>query len=60
MLLIVTENLIEMPEIRMLGLAIVLWISMYSINWICSSLYDNGYDVLGFLSKKKKKARRRA
>ena len=60
MLLIVTENLIEMPEIRMIGLAIVLWISMYSINWICSSLYDNGYDILGFLSKKKKKARRRS
>ena len=59
MLLIVTENLIEMPEIRMIGLAIVLWISMYSINWICSKLYDNGYDILGFLPKKKKKKKSR-
>ena len=58
MFLIVKENLIEMPEIRMIGLAIVLWISFYSINWVCSSLYDNGYDIFKKWNKKKKNKRR--
>lgn len=57
MFLIVKENLIEMPEIRMIGLAIVLWISFYSINWICSSLYDNGYDIFKKWNKKKSRKR---
>ena len=46
MFLIVTENLIETPEIRMIGLAFVLWVSMYSVNWVCSTLYNNKCDIV--------------
>lgn len=42
-------------EIRMIGLGILIGIMYYSINWICSSLYDNGYDVFKKWNKKKKK-----
>ena len=55
MFLIVKENLIEMPEIRMIGLAFVLWVSLYSINWICSTLYNNKCDIFNLFKKKKKK-----
>ena len=53
--LMIDDQLISKPEIRMIGLAIVLWISFYSINWICSSLYDNGYDIFGRWNKKRRK-----
>jgi hypothetical protein len=56
---IVTENLIETTEIRVLGLALVLWISMYSTYWVCSKLYDYKCDIFNLL-KKKKKVRRRS
>ena len=56
--LMIDDQLISKPEIRMIGLAIVLWISFYSINWICSSLYDNGYDIFKKWNKKKKSKRR--
>lgn len=59
MFLIVTESLIETPEIRVLGLAFLLWVSMYSINWICSTLYNNKCDIFNIF-KKKKKSRKRA
>ena len=59
MLLIVTENLIGSTEIRVLGLALVLWISMYSTYWVCGKLYDYKCDIFNLL-KKKKKARRRS
>jgi hypothetical protein len=58
MFLIVTESLIESTEIRILGLAFVLWVSMYSINWICSELYNNKCDIFNIFKKKKKSRRR--
>ena len=59
MFLIVTEKLIESSEIRILGLAFLLWVSMYSINWVCANLYNAGYDIFNIF-KKKKKSRKRA
>jgi len=55
MFLIVTENLIGTPEIRMIGLGIVIGIMYYSINYICSMLYDHGYDIFGRFNKKIKR-----
>lgn len=55
MFLIVTDKLIEAPEIRMIGLSILLYIIFYSINWVTGTLYDNGYDIFGRWNKKKKK-----
>ena len=55
MLLIVTENLIGSTEIRVLGLALVLWISMYSTYWACGKLYDYKCDIFNLLKLKKKK-----
>jgi len=55
MILIVTENLIGSTEIRVLGLALVLWISMYSIYWACGKLYDYKCDIFNLFKKKKKK-----
>ena len=56
---IVTEKLIETSEIRVLGLALVLWISMYSTYWVCGKLFDYKCDIFN-LFKKKKKSRRRS
>lgn len=58
MLSIVTENLIGSTEIRVLGLALVLWISMYSTYWVCGKLYDNKCDIFNIFKKKKKSRRR--
>ena len=52
---IVTENLIGSTEIRVLGLALVLWISMYSTYWACGKLYDYKCDIFNLFKKKKKK-----
>ena len=57
MLSIVTENLIESNEIRLLGLAFLLWISMYSIYWVCGRLYDYKCDIFNLLNLKKKKSK---
>jgi hypothetical protein len=59
MFLIVTENLIGTREIRMIGLGIVIGIMYYSINYICSMLYDNGCDIFGKFNKKKKKNKKK-
>jgi len=58
MILIITENLIESSEIRVLGLALVLWISMYSTYWVCGKLYDYKCDIFNIFKKKKKSRRR--
>ena len=58
MLSIVTENLIGSTEIIVLGLALVLWVSMYSINWVCNALYNNKCDIFNIFKKKKKSRRR--
>ena len=58
MLSIVTEKLIETSEIRVLGLALVLWISMYSTYWTCGKLYDYKCDIFNLLKKKKKSRRK--
>lgn len=42
-------------EIRMIGLGIVIGIMYYSINYICSMLYDHGCDIFGGFNKKNKK-----
>jgi len=52
---IVTENLIGSTEIRVIGLALVLWISMYSTYWACGKLYDYKCDIFNLFKKKKKK-----
>ena len=44
---------------KLLAIAFVLWVSMYSINWICSELYNNKFDIFNIF-KKKKKSRKRA
>ena len=58
MILIVTEKLIESSEIRVLGLALVLWISMYSTYWACGKLFDYKCDIFNLLKKKKKSRRK--
>ena len=55
---IVTENLIGSTEIRVLGLALVLWISMYSTYWVCGKLYDYKCDIFNIFKKKKKNKRK--
>jgi hypothetical protein len=59
MFLIVTENLIGTREIRMIGLGIVIGIMYYSVNYVCSFLYDNGYDIFGKFNKKKKNSKKK-
>lgn len=58
MFLIITEKLIESSEIRVLGLAFLLWVIMYSINWVCSMLYNYKCDIFNIFKKKKKSRRR--
>ena len=58
MLLIITEKLIESSEIRVLGLALVLWISMYSTYWVCGKLFDYKCDIFNIFKKKKKNKRK--
>jgi len=55
MFLIVTENLINEPQIKMMSLAFVLAVSTYSIYYICGLLYDNGIDIFNLLQITKKK-----
>lgn len=55
---IVNDQLIESLEIRVLGLAFLLWVSMYSINWVCNALYNNKCDIFNIFKKKKKSRRR--
>ena len=40
---------------KLLALAFLLWISLYSINWVTSTLYNNKCDIFNLLKKKKKK-----
>jgi len=42
-------------DYKFLALAFLIGIIYYSINWTCSSLYDNGYDIFKKWNKKKKK-----
>lgn len=58
MFLIVNDQLIGSTEMRVLGLAFVLWVSMYSINWVCNALYNNKCDIFNIFKKKKKSRRR--
>lgn len=55
---IVNDQLIGSTEIRVLGLAFLLWVSMYSINWVCANIYNAGYDIFNIFKKKKKSRRR--
>ena len=43
---------------KLLAVAFVLWVSMYSINWICTNLYNAGYDIFNIFSKRKKKKKK--
>ena len=43
---------------KLLAIAFVLWVSLYSINWICTNLYNAGYDIFNIFKKKKKNRRR--
>ena len=54
MFFIITQSLIGSREIRMIGLGIVIGIVYYSVNYVCSLLYDNGCDIFGKFNKKKK------
>jgi len=46
-------------EIRMIGLGIVIGIMYYSVNYVCSFLYDNGCDIFGKFNKKKKNSKKK-
>jgi hypothetical protein len=46
-------------EIRMIGLGIVIGIMYYSVNYVCSLLYDNGCDIFGKFNKKKKNSKKK-
>ena len=59
MFFIITQNLIGTPEIRMIGLGVAIGIMYYSINYVCSMLYDNGCDIFGRLNKKGNKKKRK-
>jgi hypothetical protein len=41
-------------QITMIGLGIVIGIMYYSVNYVCSLLYDNGCDIFSKFNKKKK------
>ena len=43
---------------KLLAVAFVLWVSLYSINWICTNLYNSGYDIFNSFSKRKKKKKK--
>ena len=51
--------LIITPEIRMIGLGIAIGIMYYSVNYVCSLLYNNGYDIFGKFNKKKKNSKKK-
>jgi hypothetical protein len=59
MFFIITENLIGTREIKMIGLGIVIGIMYYSINYVCSMLYDHGCDIFGKFNKKKKNSKKK-
>lgn len=40
---------------KLLAIAFVLWVSMYSINWACTALYNNKIDIFNIFKKKKNK-----
>ena len=46
-------------EIRMIGLGIAIGIMYYSINYVCSILYDNGCDIFNIFKKNKKKSKKK-
>ena len=56
---IVTENLIDEPQIKMMSLAFVLAVSTYSIYYICGLLYDNGVDIFNIFKKNKKNSKKK-
>jgi len=41
--------------IKLIAVALVLWISMYSLYWVTSTLYDYKCDIFNLFKKKKKK-----
>lgn len=45
-------------EIKLLAIAFVLWVSLYSINWICTNLYNAGYDIFNIFGKRKNKKKK--
>ena len=59
MFFIITQNLIGTREIKMIGLGIAIGIMYYSVNYVCSMLYDNGYDIFGKFNKKKKNSKKK-
>ena len=40
---------------KLLAIAFVLWVSMYSMNWVCNTLYNNKCDIFNLFKRKKKK-----
>jgi hypothetical protein len=56
--LIIAENVTKTSEITIIGLAIVLWISMYCTYWACGKLFDYKCDIFNIFKKKKKSRRR--
>jgi hypothetical protein len=59
MFFIITQNLIGTREINMIGLGIVIGIMYYSVNYVCSMLYDHGCDIFGKFNKKKKNSKKK-
>ena len=45
---------------KLIAIALVLWISMYSTYWVCGKLYDYKCDIFNLFKKKKKKKKRKS
>ena len=43
---------------KLLAVAFVLWVSMYSLYWVTSSLYNNKFDIFNIFGKRKKKKKK--
>jgi hypothetical protein len=59
MFFIITQNLIGTREIKMIGLGIAIGIMYYSVNYVCSMLYDHGCDIFCRFNKKKKNSKKK-
>ena len=40
---------------KLLAIAFALWVSMYSLYWVTSTLYNNKCDIFNLFKRKKKK-----
>ena len=50
-----TRDVKDLNMSKLIAIALVLWISMYSTYWVCGKLYDYKCDIFNLFKKKKKK-----